>query len=825
MAEITVSRPESGASTAIASSAGGVLNLGFDPGAATASRVDNNLVFEVDGGGTVTLTDFFAVGDQTLPTLRLPDGTLVASADFFAGSDLDISTAAGPAAGPAPGSGTNYADDAGSLMGGVDKLGQLGTDYWASTTEPGLEARGPAVVMGAGLDGLLSGGTPVEPTDPTGPVPPPTPNTWTVTEPGAGVYEAWLSNGTAHGPNPSPYAPEGSSTKDSGSFTFTSEMEEATISFAGEVAGIDLLSLAPGESKEYTFSTGIPKGDTLIITYEGNGKYSYEFTLGAAKVHQIEGANVDYLDYTLEINGTWAEGEGDRSFSATTTITVYDDGIMLTDLTSEARAGVQVDVIPFEKEVTFLELREQLGVTGNGTSQHDNAFTMENGVKITAARVTDPNGRTENGPQLVYDDKAKLVLVNPANPDSAELVGLGIQHPDFLAGNANWDNEIGYHHKSNSSDAIIFDLPGTANSMNIDFRAFYIDEGTHQEFLTIWFYLGGQLVSVAELGGTGYYGQGGGMLDNQKYGLDEIGLSGGFDRVVIFPRDNGNPSGDPSDFFIKNVKFEFDTTLLEYSASGSVTAAFIGADGLDAAALAFGYPENLKAALPDGYSIAEPVGSTVIVRDADGALVFQMRFETTEDGVTKWYFDQYQKLPDEFAGNDLLFPIKVVDTDGSEYPLTISAAYLTADGAIHGGALSGTIYGDDEHGNVIYGGGGDNTIYGGGGNNTFAWKEGSFTWEEGAENLAHTDTIMDFKLGEDFLRYGDLFAGMSQENLEGLLDGWLGSGVLSAELHDNILKIQVHDAEHHVRQTVNVHISGDTDGLTEARLLAMMIDH
>ena len=148
MSEITVSRPESGASTAVASSAGGVLNLGFDPGTATASRIDNNLVFEVDGGGTVTLTDFFAVGDQTLPTLRLPDGTLVASADFFAGSDLDISTAAGPgAAGPPPGSGTNYADDTGSLMGGVDKLGQLGTDYWSSATEPGLIAEGPGATL------------------------------------------------------------------------------------------------------------------------------------------------------------------------------------------------------------------------------------------------------------------------------------------------------------------------------------------------------------------------------------------------------------------------------------------------------------------------------------------------------------------------------------------------------------------------------------------------------------------------------------------------------------------------------------------------------
>ena len=143
---VSVPRPDSGAQAAIASSAGGVLELGFDPGAATASRVDNSLVFEVDGGGTVTLTDFFAVGDQTLPSLQLPDGTIVASADFFADSDLDISTAAGPAAaGPPPGSGTSYADDTGSLMGGLDKFGMLGTDYWTRGTEVAELGAGPAV--------------------------------------------------------------------------------------------------------------------------------------------------------------------------------------------------------------------------------------------------------------------------------------------------------------------------------------------------------------------------------------------------------------------------------------------------------------------------------------------------------------------------------------------------------------------------------------------------------------------------------------------------------------------------------------------------------
>ena len=139
---VNVPTPDSGASISVESSPGGALHLDFDPSTATTSRDGNSLVFEVDGGGTVTVTDFFVVGDQSLPSLVLPDGTEIASADFFEGSDLDMSTAAGPAAGPPPGGGTSYNDDPGNLMGGVDKFGKLGTDYWGRDTDPTLEDRG-----------------------------------------------------------------------------------------------------------------------------------------------------------------------------------------------------------------------------------------------------------------------------------------------------------------------------------------------------------------------------------------------------------------------------------------------------------------------------------------------------------------------------------------------------------------------------------------------------------------------------------------------------------------------------------------------------------
>ncbi len=79
---VAVPKPATGADVSVASSAGGQLQLGFDPGAATTTRSGNDLNFAVDGGGKVVVKDFFAVGDESLPSLKLPDGTVVASRAF-----------------------------------------------------------------------------------------------------------------------------------------------------------------------------------------------------------------------------------------------------------------------------------------------------------------------------------------------------------------------------------------------------------------------------------------------------------------------------------------------------------------------------------------------------------------------------------------------------------------------------------------------------------------------------------------------------------------------------------------------------------------------
>ncbi|SBW06236.1 hypothetical protein KL86DPRO_20627 [uncultured delta proteobacterium] len=152
---IQIAKPAAGETLNITSVPGGNLAFSFDPAAATITRTGNDLMVEVDGGGTVRLNDFFVVGDQSLPSLTMPDGVSVASADFLSSFNIELETAAGPGAGAgAAGSGAGeYADDAGSLVDGVDRLGSLGTDYWGYESEIPEQYEGLLADAGIGLPG------------------------------------------------------------------------------------------------------------------------------------------------------------------------------------------------------------------------------------------------------------------------------------------------------------------------------------------------------------------------------------------------------------------------------------------------------------------------------------------------------------------------------------------------------------------------------------------------------------------------------------------------------------------------------------------------
>ncbi len=161
---IRISVPTAGTVQQIPSAAGVQVEFGFDQSKALFERAGVDLTVKVEGRGEVVLQNFFAVGDQALPTFVLPDGTQVAAADLLHSIDpnFDISTADGPAASSAPsGGGTSYNDATGDLLGGVDRLGSLGADQW-----DGGRDRFTAQVSDGGDAGDFTPATPVPPVDP-----------------------------------------------------------------------------------------------------------------------------------------------------------------------------------------------------------------------------------------------------------------------------------------------------------------------------------------------------------------------------------------------------------------------------------------------------------------------------------------------------------------------------------------------------------------------------------------------------------------------------------------------------------------------------------
>ncbi len=144
------------------------LEFSFDPAGVTFSRSGTDLVISAGNGSGVTLSGFFiAENADALPQFVFPGGDSVPASAYLQSLNIDITTAAGPVPSAPPSGGEGeYSDGAGDLLGGVDRLGSLGTDQWAGT----LKAAETPVAVARGLDaGGPDAGPDVRPT----PVEPP----------------------------------------------------------------------------------------------------------------------------------------------------------------------------------------------------------------------------------------------------------------------------------------------------------------------------------------------------------------------------------------------------------------------------------------------------------------------------------------------------------------------------------------------------------------------------------------------------------------------------------------------------------------------------
>lgn len=131
-----VSAPSQGVPMTVSLGAEESLQFGFDLTHSVVERVGDDLQVTIGEGQSLTVLKFFVTAGNDLPTITLVDGSIVAAKEFLESlnPDMDMTTALGPATAADSGGSSEYADGAGELLSGVDRLGDLGTFHWSRET-------------------------------------------------------------------------------------------------------------------------------------------------------------------------------------------------------------------------------------------------------------------------------------------------------------------------------------------------------------------------------------------------------------------------------------------------------------------------------------------------------------------------------------------------------------------------------------------------------------------------------------------------------------------------------------------------------------------
>ncbi|MDM0077513.1 Ig-like domain-containing protein [Variovorax sp. J2P1-59] len=144
-----------------------------------------------------------------------------------------------------------------------------------------------------------------------------------------GTGKDWLTGGTA----------DTSDLSAGGKFSLGDSVTSVKIELGGQATDITLAELKGGQP--VTRQIG---GDTLVVTSEGNGNYSYSYTLGGAKNHAV-GSNT--LNNDFKITATDAEG---KSVSETAEIKIVDDEVTASPgsfeiVSTAAASGVGLTIV------------------------------------------------------------------------------------------------------------------------------------------------------------------------------------------------------------------------------------------------------------------------------------------------------------------------------------------------------------------------------------------------------------------------------------------------------------------------------------------------
>ena len=132
---ITLQRPAPGRDVVVPADSMTVLNISFAMSDAELSADGSSLVFQFPDGASITVTDFFGDTPSDMPRIHVSGEEEEMSGEGFLQVYDPTLLAAETDWTPQSSGDSEYHDDPGALLQGLDKFGKLGTDYWGNERE------------------------------------------------------------------------------------------------------------------------------------------------------------------------------------------------------------------------------------------------------------------------------------------------------------------------------------------------------------------------------------------------------------------------------------------------------------------------------------------------------------------------------------------------------------------------------------------------------------------------------------------------------------------------------------------------------------------
>ncbi|RXJ54597.1 Ig-like domain-containing protein [Candidatus Marinarcus aquaticus] len=393
-------------------------------------------------------------------------------------------------------------------------------------------------------------------------------------------------------------------------------------------------------------------GDTEVIKIAIADDGSYSVTLLDPVDHPMNDVE-DILSFNVGVNIS----DGESSSSSTITVNIEDD---MPTVETSTTVWTEATSIPdiFTGQVSFA-----------GSSANQSRFVFANGAVLVTGKG--------------FTSDTDLTLIDADLNQSSGGLGVASDESPYH----NLANEVDFRKTADGeegSEELIIKLADGKISYGATITFDYMFGG-EEEVGEALFYRDGVLISTQRFTSDAQSGD---------YAKNFEVTDGGFDTIVIRALDNGNGyhDGDNSDFVVSGVEFlgSSQENPISY-AEGTIDYEF-GADG--AGSIVLTSLQN-SVRLADGTEPEITISdNTIIAKDADGHLVFQIQF-TPSTG--QWEFYQYQKFTiGDGSSQTLGFNFRVTDADGDAVNGTVSVGITNHGVEIEGiGAAQGDLTVDE----------------------------------------------------------------------------------------------------------------------------------